>query len=102
TGRVVKGERGAIARVGRQKTGARTEACQPPQVQRQQPSRKAPATLAAGTRNRQYLRLILDQPRHDEPRKLAAGRCAMSDDMSIDQKTLDFLVAPAAPERRAM
>jgi hypothetical protein len=84
-GPVVKAKRRVIVFVDFQKNGACTEACQPTQVQVKKLSRKPPTALAAGNGNRQDFRLVLDDPGHDETRKLSIDHCAVSDDVSVDQ-----------------
>ena len=84
-GPVVKAQRRVIVFVDFQKDRARTETCQPAQVEIKQLSRKPPAALAAGSGNRKDFRLILDDPGHDETRKLSIAHCAVSDDVSVDQ-----------------
>ncbi len=79
-------------------TVTRAKAGQPAQMQIEQLTRKAPPALAAGNRNRKDFRLVLDQPRHDEARKLCAHQGAVRDDVPVQQKTLDLLFAPATPE----
>ena len=82
---VVKAERRVIVFVDFQKNGACTETCQPAHVQIKKLPRKPPTALAAGNGNRQDFRLILDDPGHDETRKLSIDHCAVSDDVSVDQ-----------------
>ena len=84
-GPVVKAQRRVIVFVDFQKDCARTETCQPAQVEIKQLSRKSPTALAAGNGNRKDFRLILDDPGHDETRKLSIDHCAVSDDVSVNQ-----------------
>ena len=84
-GPVVKAERQVIVFVDFQKNRARTETGQPAQVQIKKLSRKPPTALAAGNGNRQDFCLILDDPGHDETRKLSIDHRAVSDDVSVDQ-----------------
>ncbi len=98
-GPVVKAERRVIVFVDFQKNRARTETGQPAQVQIKKLSRKPPTALAARNGNRQDFRLIPDDTGHDETCKLSIDHCAVSDDVSVDQQALDFLFAPATPER---
>jgi hypothetical protein len=95
---VVKPERRIIVLVNFQKYGTRAKAGQPAQMQIEQLARKAPPALAAGNRNGEDFRLILDHPRHDEARKLSAYQGAVCDDVPVQQQTLDLLFAPATPE----
>jgi len=84
-GPVVKAQRRVIVFVDFQKDRARTETCQPAQVEIKQLSRKSSTALAAGNGNRKDFRLILDDPGHDETRKLSIYHRAVSDDVSVNQ-----------------
>src|SRR5438034_7410804 len=94
TGAVVKPQRGVIVLVDLEKHGTRTKPGQPPQMQIEQLTRKAPSALAAGDRNRKDFSLVLDQPRHDERRKLCTSERAVRNDVPVKQQTFYLLFAP--------
>ena len=83
-----------------QKHRADAEAGQPPQMQIEQLTGKAAAPAVAG--DRQNFGLVGGQPRHDEAGKAAPGQRTLRDHGAVGEQAFDFLLAPAAPERRGV
>src|SRR5215475_6869738 len=61
----VKTERGVIVLIDFQKYSPCAKAGEAAQIEIEQFARKTPSALAAGNRNGEDFRLVLDQPRHD-------------------------------------
>jgi len=102
TGTLVKAKRRGVVFIDLQKDGTHAESGETPQVKVQQATRVTTALLATGDCDRQDFRFVLDQPRHDESGKFHADETSMRNDTPVNQKALDFLFAPSAPERYAV
>src|SRR5262249_18408155 len=101
-GTVVEPERRVIVLVDFQKNDSCAETGEPTQVQIEHPARNASAALTSGDGDRQDLRFVFDEPRHDKPGKSRAAHRAVREHMTVDQQAFAFWFVPAAPERGGM